>query len=188
VDPYVRRWDETGFWLNESAARILVGMRLDDLVYMARTSIQAYKRFNPGIKDYLRQEGENPRAERWSLKEIFVNRMPERFAEHKLDAIGIDIHSFGTWLWHDPLRCLGLRLFFEAHHMRLRDKVRPFEEGDIADFAHIAALPYADFVTVDKRIADLLGKVFQKLRSNHPGADLSHKVFRNVTRLLAQNP
>jgi hypothetical protein len=66
----VRRWDETGFWLNESAARILVGMRLDDLVRMARTSIQIYKRFNPGIKDYLRKESEIPNAERWSLKEI----------------------------------------------------------------------------------------------------------------------
>ncbi len=188
ADPYVGRWDETGYWLNESAARILVGLRLDELVYMARTSIQAYKRFNPGIRDYLREEREIPKAERWSLKEIFINRMPDRFAAHKIDTNGIDLQRFGNWLWHNPLRCLGLRLLFEAHHLRQRDKLRPFEEGDIADFAHIAALPYADCVTVDKRIADLLGKVFRKLRTNHSQADLSHKVFANVADLLAKHP
>jgi len=188
LDHYVKRWDETAFWLNESAVQILVGMRLDDIIFMGRTAIQAYKRFNPGIKDYLRREIEIPKEDRWSLKEIFVNRMSDRFAAHRLNASGIDISQFGAWLWKNPLRCLGLRLSFEAHHVRLRDTVRPFEEGDIADFAHIAALPYVDFATVDKRIADLIGKVFRKLRANHPRADLSHKVFAKVERLMVQVP
>jgi hypothetical protein len=186
IDPFVKRWDETGFWENESAVKLLVGMRLDDLVYMARTTIQGYKRFNPGVREYLRDEQSIPKAERRTLKEIFVNRMPDRFAAHRLNTEGIDARSFGEWLWKNPLRSLGLRLFFEAHHMRLRDRSRPFEDGDIADFAHITALPYVDLLTVDKRIADLLSKVFKKIRSNHPQADLSQRVFAKVGNLLAQ--
>ena len=116
VDPYVRRWDETGFWLNESAARILVGMRLDDLVRMASTSIQIYKRFNPGIKDYLRKESEIPNAERWSLKEIFINRMPDRFAAHKLNADGIDIPRFCNLAPHQMSRP---RTCGDTHRQRL---------------------------------------------------------------------
>ena len=187
IDPFVNRWDDTGFWLNESAANILVGMRLDDLVYMARSSIQVYKRFNPGIKKYLEEEHAIPVSERWTIKEIFIRRMPDRVAAYNLDARGVDVGKFATWLWQNPVRCPGLRLSFEAHHMRMRDKSRPFEDGDIADYAHISALPYVDVATVDKRIGNLLKAVFRKLRANHPKVDLSDRVFINVSELMKRH-
>ena len=141
--------------------------------------------FDPGIKQYLLDEMATPKSERWSLKEIFINRLPDRFAAQELDPHGLDIPRFGAWLWQNPLRCLGLRLVFEAHHLRQRDKARPFEDGDIADYAHITAIPYVDLITVDKRIAHLLAKTFRKLRANHLETDLSSKGFARVADLVA---
>jgi hypothetical protein len=63
-----------------------------------------------------------------------------------------------------------------------------FQDGDIADVAHIAAAPYVDLLTVDKRIADLLGKVFQKLRQRDARADLSGRAFTKLDDLLARFP
>jgi hypothetical protein len=164
---------------------ILVGMRLDEIVYMARQTIQAYKQFTPGVREYIGQERSIPKAERLSLKEIFILRMPDRFAQYKLNADGVDSRHFGEWLWKNPLRALGMRLFFEADRQMVKDTTRPFEDGDIADFAHIAALPYADFTTMDKRIADLTKSVARRLGINHPQADLSNRVFAKVGDLLA---
>jgi hypothetical protein len=62
------------------------------------------------------------------------------------------------------------------------------QDGDIADFAHIAAIPYADLSTVDKRISDLVSKAFQKLRKNDVRADLSSRVFTKLDDVLARLP
>jgi len=67
----------------------------------------------------------------------------------------------------------------------LRDKLMAFRDGDIADFAHLAAIPYTDLVTVDRRIADILGKVFRKLGQRESKADLSARVFTKLSDMLA---
>jgi len=185
LDPYVSRWDETAHWEGESAAKILVGLRLDEIVYMARNAIQNYKAYTLGLAAKLRWERGLSTAERLSLRDIFVNAIPDRLRAHTISASGIDLKAFGKWLWHIPHRCPGLRLQFEAYHQLRRDKGMALQEGDLADFAHIAAIPYADLSTVDKRIADLLGKVFEKLGKQDARTDLSGRVFTNVADVLA---
>lgn len=61
-----------------------------------------------------------------------------------------------------------------------------FQEGDIADFAHIAAIPHVEFATVDRRINDVVSKVFRKLGQRRPQVDLSARVCPNVSALLAK--
>ena len=188
LHPYVSRWDETAHWEGESAAKILVGLRLDEIVYMARGAIQGYKRHAAGLRAQILGERQLPASERLPLQNIFINAIPKRLADHGMYVPKIDLRVFGQWLWRVPSRCLGLRLQFEAYHHLLRDKSTAFQDGDIADFAHIAALPYTDFLTVDKRIADLLRNVFQRLRQCEARADLSGRVFKKLGDLLAAFP
>jgi hypothetical protein len=188
VDPYVSRWDETAHWEGVPATRILVGLRLDEIVHMGRNMIQRYKAFSPGLAAHLEWERSLAASERLPLREIFVNAIPDRLRAHKITASGVDLRAFGQWLWSVPSRCLGLRLGFEAYHQLRRDKAMALQAGDVADFAHITAIPYADVVTVDKRIADLVSKAFQKFRDNALKADLSSRVFTKLDDVLARFP
>lgn len=184
-NPYVSRWDETFHWEGESAAKVLVGLRLDDIVYMTRGTIQGYKQHSVGLRAKIQRERVLPAFQRLRLRDIFINSISERLKAYEIDSSEIDLRAFGQWLWNAPPRCLGLRLHFEVYHQLLRDKSMAFQDGDIADFAQIASLPYVDVLTVDKRIADLLSKVFQKLRQRDVRADLSGKVFTDLQHLVA---
>jgi hypothetical protein len=184
LTPYVRRWDETAKWEGDAATKILVGLRLDEIVYMARRAIQIYKVEASGIRSYIESERVIPKAERWTLKEMFINRLPDRFGAYKIDPQIFDVKKFGEWLWSEPKRCLGMRLHFESHHQMVNDKSLRFDDGDIADFAHIAALPYVDILTVDKRIDDLLKKVLQKFKATAWAPVLQQNVFRNIGQVM----
>lgn len=188
IDPFVSRWDETAKWEGEAATGVLVGMRLDDLVYMARETIQAYKRATPALRRQIAEERALPKDEKLSLKEVFVRGIPARLRVHGIDGRGADLEAFGAWLWKEPSRCLGLRLHFDARQHLVKDHALEFQDGDIADFAHIAALPYVDVLTVDKRIGDLVTKTFQTLRKTRPSTDLSSRVFRNVESVVRAYP
>jgi hypothetical protein len=188
TDPYVSRWDETAHWEGESATKILVGLRLDEIVHMARGAIQSYKAYTPGLAAKLQWERGLSPSERLPLRDIFVNAIPDRLRLHKIAASEVDLRLFGQWLWSNPLRCLGLRLEFETYHQLRRDKGMALQDGDIADFAHIAAIPYSDLSTVDKRIADLVSKAFHKLREIDVRADLSRRVLRNLDEVLDRLP
>jgi len=188
LDPYVSRWDETAHWKGESALKPLVGLRLDEIIYMARGTIQAYKRHTTTQRGAIERQRELPDSERMRPRDIFIDSIPRRFADHGIGVPEIDFPTFGQWLWRVPSRCLGFRLHFEAYHQLLKDRSMAFQDGDIADFAHIAALPYADVLTVDKRIADLLGKVLRRLKQCDAKADLSGRVFKRFSDLLAAFP
>jgi hypothetical protein len=184
IDPYVSRWDETAFWQREAATSVLVGQRLDDFVFMARQVIQVYKTQNAGIRDYIEEERAIPKKERWTLKQIFSRRMPDRLAAYHINSFGCDPVQFGEWLWDNPIRCLGARLFFEAHHFQMNDHSLKFGDGDVADFAHIPALPYVDALTVDKRIENLLQMVFRKYRTTSWAPDMAAMVYRDIDAVL----
>jgi hypothetical protein len=191
VDPYVSRWDETADWGGKAAAtQILVGLRLDEIVHMARNVIQvAYKRHTPALRDHLNWQRQLPSSQRLPLRDIFVNAVPARLKAYNLsDANAVNLTAFGQWLWRRPSRSPGLRLQFETYHQLRRDNAMVMQEGDIADFAHITALPYVHYATVDKRIGDFLGKVLRKLGQNQSSPFLSARVFTRLEDLLAQVP
>ena len=76
----------------------------------------------------------------------------------------------------------------EARRQFLRDGSAELQDGDVADFIHIAAIPYVDCAAVDHRIADLIGKASRMLRQRNPAADVSGKVFPSPQALFAAKP
>jgi hypothetical protein len=153
---------------------------------MARNVIQvAYKRHFPALRNHLEWQRQLSTSERLPLRSIFTNGIPARLEAHKLNTATVDLGGFGQWLWQRPSRSPGLRLQFETYHQLRRDCGMPLQEGDIADFAHITALPYSDYATVDKRIGDLVGKVFRKLGQSPSRGIPAARVFTNIQDLLA---
>ena len=66
----------------------------------------------------------------------------------------------------------------------MNDHNLKFGDGDVADFAHIPALPYVDVLTVDKRIENLLKMVLKRHRTSEWAANMAAKVFRNIDAVL----
>jgi hypothetical protein len=184
IDPYVTRWDEVAYWERESAAKPIVGLRLDEIVYMVRTTIQNYKPHAARLKAQMIAERNLSPAARASTQDIFITGIAAKLKTFGIDSGGIDQAAFGRWLWRDPTRTVGHRIHFEAYHQLLKDRSNPVQDGDIADFALIAAVPYVDRLTVDKRIGDVLHKVFRKVGKMNTAADLSERVFTKISKLL----
>jgi hypothetical protein len=90
LDAYVSRWDETAHWEGESALKPLVGLRLDEIVYMARGTIQAYKRHTAIQRAHIERQRELPDSERMEPRDVCIDAIPRRFADHGIDAPKID--------------------------------------------------------------------------------------------------
>ncbi len=153
---------------------------------MARNTIQNYKRYTAGLKAQIEAERALPAADQLKTKDVFINGLPGKLAVHRIDSGKADLRALGRWLWSNPLRALGHRIHFEAHRQLLKDKSMPVQDGDIADFTLMPTIPYVDRITVDKRIGDILRKVFQQLRQRNANADMSTRVFTRLVDLFAE--
>jgi len=153
---------------------------------MARATIQAYKRYARGLQSKLARERSLPPAQRQPLRDIFVNNIPDRLRDHKIEAVGVPLQKFGDWLWRNPLRSPGLRLEFEVYHQLRKDERMPLQGGDIADFAHLAAVPYVEIATVDKRIADLAKKACRKIGKAQARADFSSSIVTSIQEVVSR--
>jgi hypothetical protein len=82
-----------------------------------------------------------------------------------------DAQRLSMWIYSDPLRCPGLRLHYEAFHELERNIHEKALPGDIPDFAHIAAIPYVDYATVDQRMVHYCHTAARKLKKLSPAVE-----------------
>jgi hypothetical protein len=59
--------------------------------------------------------------------------------------------------------------------------------NDISDFAHVAAVPYVDAITMDHKTADLCRRVSMRLSKAHPGIKYEERVFCSLKDFLHAN-
>ena len=75
-------------------------------------------------------------------------------------------------------------MHYEVFHELEKNTREVALAGDIPDFNHIAAIPYADYVTVDRRIAHYCGAVARKLKKLNAEIDYDRRIFTSVGKLL----
>jgi hypothetical protein len=182
-DLYVSRWDQTFIWEEMAVSPMIVGLRLDDIVYAIRENIQNYKNNSSIIRQHIEWQRNLSRNERQSKKDIFIDSIPKRLKDYNIEFHDINLSSFCKWLWDKPQRCIGFRIHFEAYHQLLNDRRNKFQDGDIADFTILSSIPYVDMITVDKRISDILYKTLKVLHK-HIDTDLSARVFASTKNLM----
>ena len=71
--------------------------------------------------------------------------------------------EFAEWVYEDPRRCPGLRFHHETYRALMQDYRYIPETGDFSDLAHVAAVPYVEAATLDRRMRHYCGIASQRL-------------------------
>ena len=186
-DPYVARWDEAIQAPGKSAARMLVNWRLDEMIHMLwkRHHLFDFRRDTQRLNALFQSDRSLTEENRLSLAANFAETVKRHLLQHKIPFPAPGAEQLGAWIYSDPRRCPGLRLYYEAFHELERNLSEVAQPGDIPDFAHIAAIPYVDYVTVDRRMAHYCRAAARRLKTLSPAIKYEARVFASLPKLLA---
>jgi hypothetical protein len=184
---YVRRWDETLVLEGSSPAEILVNQRLDELVDMLWKQ-GALRLTERRWGKRLQRQFEEDRRLAPSVRKAIRRNFPMVLKRH-LDQFSIQFDEKQTeqlaeWIYDDPSRCPGHRLSYDVRQELMNDLRKTVTGNDISDFAHVAAVPYVDVITMDHTTADLCRRVSRRLRRNQPTIRYEERIFSGLQALL----
>lgn len=114
-----------------------------------------------------------------SLKNNFANTVDRNIKLYQLKIPQEEVTSFASWIYSNPKRCPSDRLGYKLWHKMIKNLTDTPLESDLEDFANIAALPYVDFMTLDRR---MYGYVSQVSKDN--SIEYNKKIFRNTEEIL----
>jgi hypothetical protein len=188
-DPYVVRWDEVIQAPGHSVAQMYVNYRLDEMIYTLwkGNALPDFARSTKTLNALFQSDRNLAKAAHLSLKKNFVETVKRHLHQHKIEVSISEAERLGLWIYSDPTRCPGLRLHYDAFHELERNVNEIALSGDIPDFAHIAAIPYVDYITVDRRIAHYCRTVGRKLRARSPAIKYEGRIFESLQKLLADS-
>ena len=105
-----------------------------------------------------------------------------RIGKIVLDEAALD--GFGKWIFADPRRCPGFRLHYSTYHELVRNVRDLPKDSDLLDFAHIPAIPYADAITMDRRMTDYATRVSRRLQAEYSYTNNAENIFPKLAPLL----
>lgn len=114
-----------------------------------------------------------------SLKKNFANMIERNIKLYQLKISHEEVTSFANWVYSNPMRCPSDRLGYELWHKMIKNLTDIPLDSDLEDFANIAALPYVDFMTLDRRMHGYICQVSKDL-----SIEYNKKVFRNTEEVL----
>ncbi len=192
--PFGSRWDDTWFWPRQPLTRMLVNMPLEKFIFAAFSEDPSLLALSPAIAR-MRSSFANYRSSRGStVEELRVN-----FAQTIWRKI-TDWHSNGMWTmpitqqeslkvgyWiHDRIsRCPSLRFSYECYFELMKNKTDIPKDDDLTDFIYVGAVPYVDFVTLDKRMLHYARSAASRLEAEDKALQFGGRMFPNLTGLVA---
>jgi len=185
-DPYVARWDEAIQVPGRSVAKIYVGYRLDEMIYTLwkGNALPDYRRHTDQLRNLFQADRSLPKKARFSLRRNFREVTKRNLRMHGIKFPESDADRLADWIFSDPLRCPGWRLNYGVFHELEKNVNEVPLIGDIPDFAHIAAIPYADYITVDRRIAHYCLAVIKKLGGMNAKINYDRRIFGSLEKLI----
>lgn len=187
IDPFVRRWDYT-FHHGESPAKNYVGYSIFEIIYTVSKREPSFLLHPTYLADRLRKQFEFERQMPRGVKKSVVANFPDSI-NRQLKARGIPEPSkgsmnFGKWIHSIPLRCPGLRLSYEMFHAMQANLTDIPKNSDIPDLAYIPALPFVDYLTLDRRMHSYAVQVSRQLTKINSAVNYEKRLFRSVKELL----
>jgi hypothetical protein len=193
IDPYVRRWDETVF-TREASTRVLVGYRLDEMIYTlwhsrARVLLMPQRHID-WAHAHILKERELTDEDRLSLKEVFIGSVGRQLQVGRRFGIGdvpverVDQATFGRWIYSNPDRCPGFRLHFHVYHELVANVGDVPKDSDLLDLAHIQPIPYVDAITMDRRMCDYAARVARRLHKEYASTNYAERIYPKLAPLL----
>lgn len=184
---YVRRWDETLVLEGPSPAEILVNQRLDELVGMLwkHGALRlTERRWGKLLQQQFKEDRKLPLQVRKGIRKNFPMALRRHLVQFAIPFPEEKINQFAEWIYDDPTRCPGHRLAYDLRQELMNDLSKTVTANDISDFAHVAAVPYVDAVTMDHSTADLCRRVSKRLSKAHPSIKYEKRIFSSLKDLL----
>ncbi|HEX4810022.1 MAG TPA: hypothetical protein VH325_13880 [Bryobacteraceae bacterium] len=187
VDPFVRRWDDVITPFGESALRPIVGVRLWEIVQILykQGALPDYSREAGQLRAQFQAERALPANQKQNLRDIFVKAVEANLRTYGLTPPAGGVVDFANWLYDNPRWCPAKRITFEMYHSLLRNSTDIPKDSDILDLNHLKALPYVDFLTLDRRMDSYLGAVVKGLVARDPALQVRGKILRNLAEVLS---
>ncbi len=191
IKPYVRRWEQTAQLPGTSVCDRLVGLRIDEAVYMIwKTNPDAIRgpaKAGPRLRALVAADRRLVRANQVRSARNFANsvrRYLQRSALYGFECPEDRIQGLAEWIYSDAGRCPGLRLHHDLYHQMLTDVRDTPKDSDLCDHSQASCLPYVEVVSVDKRIAHHLTQVCRRLEKITPGLEYSNRIHAGLAKLL----
>lgn len=187
--PYVLRWDETAAIRGESApGEMMVGYRLDMMVFdLLKESGSELKRRQNKLALLANQavirEREIPPDQRLRPREAMTVALGRKIKYWQLPEPK-DMMAFGKWVYADATRCPGFRVAWELFRAVVANEQDALAESDLWDNVHFPAIPYVEFITLDRRMTGHCREVSGRLAKQSPRADYRQCAYRNLDELL----
>ena len=187
INPFVRRWDYT-FHQGESPARLYVAYGLFEIVDTIARRRPDFLLHETRFADELRRrfaiERQMPKGVKKTVAANFPDAMERQMTQRGIQIPSAGIKAFAKWVRADPARCPGFRQSYEMYHAIQANLSDIPKNGDIPDMAHIAALPYVDLLTLDRRMMNYATHVGAKLLKNISAPPYQTRLFRSLAEML----
>jgi len=189
--PYVRRWDHT--ILNAPGEQQprednLVGLRLDDLVFLinlSRPDVFAPPWHHvPTLQTVIEGDRNLLRSGRLSPKQHFTISLKKHGARHRVALPQGCEDEFARWVYSNPNRCPGARLNHEIFRSITQNYGDKPEVGDFTDLALTTAIPYVECATLDARMRDYCGRASKKMLKFGVANDYATRVYEDVADII----
>jgi hypothetical protein len=188
INPYVRRWDYTFNFIGPVPTARFVGYRLDEIVHdLFREypgAFEGYASRGPLLRRQFAEDRKLFAKNRQDLVGNFVESLRRDQKQWNLNYRGVDVDTFGHWIYENPARCPGLRLTYDMRHEILANPGDIPLDSDIPDFTHVFAIPYVDARTIDRRMMHYLQTVTKKLRKINPAIEYDRQTYRRIEDLM----
>jgi len=188
--PYVGRWDETLAIRGEPApGAMVVGYRLDMMIFdlwktRGPDTEEHRRRWSRRAKQAIIDERTIPAARKLRPREALTRALEQKIAYWNL-ASPADRMAFGKWVYAKPSRCPGFRVAWEAFRLMVANVTDSPEDNDVWDNAHFPAVPYIDYVTLDRRMKGYCVDACTRITKHDAAVDYRERLYPNLAELLA---
>jgi hypothetical protein len=187
--PYVDRWDRT---MTPSGQRDIaenwINFRLDEIVYsVSRVRPDVFRppaHHLSRLQTQLETDRAALRADRAPAGQHFRNVVRNNAATHRIALPEGREGEFADWVYQDRDICSGLQLNHETYRALMFNYGDIPEAADFSDLAHVAAIPYVDAATLDRRMRDYCVRASAKMVRTGASINYSDRVYRDVADVL----
>lgn len=191
IDPYVGRWEQTAQLPGTSVCEMLVGLRIDEAVYMIwKTNpevIRGPAKAAAHLRELVAADRGSARPNQERAAKNFANSVRkylERSPFYGFECPPDWIQGLAQWIHSDARRCPALRLHYDLYHQMLTDGQDTPKDSDLCDHSQASCLPYVEAISVDRRIAHHLRQVCSRLEKVTANLGYSNRIHAGFDRLL----
>jgi len=154
VHPYVNRFDFAMTVWGEPVTANFIGFGLPEVVFTLWNEtpeiLNPYRRYARPLQELF--ERDRSLKKKPSLRDHFVVTIERNLGTARITVAPQNIARLARWIYNDCARCPGIRLGYEVYHRHLKNLGDKPKAGDFADREQIQCIPYADIVTIDRRM------------------------------------